>query len=214
MKMNRNKESVIPDSLKNTDKTFVEKLKHNLKGNSAISTFHAFPYKVYLDGQEPTEHVILLLRQHWIVMLKPMLTIALLLLLSTLTFPYANSIIDNTATAVRYAMSASVLLWIVAFTLGVNAFVKWFFTIDIVTDERVVDLDFFNPFKHNYAEASLDRIEDVSHTHAGLLSSVFDYGTVTVQTAGARVDIEFDNIPKPRDTQDVLLDLISLKRGK
>lgn len=204
----------IPDELKQTDKSFIKKIESDTKRGSVITQFHAFPYKVHLDGQEPTEHIILLLRQHWIVLLKPMLIIALLILISMLTFPYANTILDNPAMAARYAMSASILLWIIAFTLGISSFVKWFFTIDIVTDERVVDLDFFNPFRHNYAETSLDRIEDVSHAPSGALSALFDYGTLTIQTAGARVDIEFDNIPRPRDVQDVLQDLIALRKSK
>ena len=204
----------IPEELKQTDKSFIKKIESDIKRNPSMVAFQAFPFKVHLDGQEPTEHIVLLLRQHWIVLLKPMLIIAALILVSTLTFPYANTILDNPATAARYAMSASILLWVIAFTLGVTAFVKWFFTIDIVTDERVVDLDFLNPFRHNYAEAALDRIEDVSHVHKGALSTLFDYGTVTVQTAGAKVDIEFDNIPRPRDVQDVLLDLVSMRQAK
>ena len=202
----------VPSEYKNADKTFIEKLKRDIKGSTSITSFHAFPYKVYFDGQEPTEHIILLLRQHWVVLLKPALFVALLILLSFLSFPYASAITENPAMAVKYSMSASIILWVVAFSIAVNSFAKWFFTINVVTDQRVVDLDFANLMSHHYAEAQLEKIEDVSHTHKGALASLFDFGTVTVQTAGALVDIEFDNIPRPRDTQDVMLDLLELKQ--
>ena len=56
------------------------------------------------------------------------------------------------------------------------------------------------------------RIEDVSHTTIGIIGSIFDIGTVYIQTAGAKAEIEFQNIPRPRDVQDILYDLLELKQ--
>ena len=111
-------------------------------------------------------------------------------------------------------VALSLLLVFIAFTDLVTAFFKWYFTLSIVSDRRVVDLDFKNVVNHLFSEATLGKIEDVSHRHKGMLSSLFDYGTVFIETAGAHPNIEFDNISKPRDVQDTILDLIELRKNK
>jgi hypothetical protein len=46
------------------------------------------------------------------------------------------------------------------------------------------------------------------------LASIFDYGNLYVQTAGAKNEFDFCNIPRPRDVQDTILDLRELRRKK
>ena len=65
---------------------------------------------------------------------------------------------------------------------------------------------------HSMAEAQLERIEDVTHKQLGVIGSVFDVGSVYIQTAGAQNEIEFSNVPRPRDIQDILFDLLELKQ--
>jgi hypothetical protein len=44
---------------------------------------------------------------------------------------------------------------------------------------------------------------------------MFDVGTIYIQTAGAKSELEFDGIHKPKEVQDVLSDLLeSKKEGK
>jgi len=87
---------------------------------------------------------------------------------------------------------------------------KWYFTVNIITDQRVIDVDFDNVLYHKFSEATLEKIEDVSHAPAGLLSSIFDYGDVFLQTAGTEPEFKFKGVPRPRDVQDTLLDLIEM----
>lgn len=82
----------------------------------------------------------------------------------------------------------------------------------IITDQRIVDVDFSNVLFHRFSEAQLEQIEDVTHTVAGIWGSIFDYGTVYIQTAGSKPEFEFINIPRPRDVQDTLLDLLEMKQ--
>jgi len=66
-------------------------------------------------------------------------------------------------------------------------FLMWFYNVYIVTDERVVDVDFFGLLYKNINVAQLRSVEDVSYSQIGLLSSMFNYGKVVVQTASEQL---------------------------
>ena len=98
------------------------------------------------------------------------------------------------------------------FTLNICICIhKMVLHVNIITDKRVIDLDFTSLLSHTSSEARLDKIEDVTHKQIGLISSIFDIGTLYIQTAGAKAEIEFDYIPRPRDVQDILYDLLDSK---
>ena len=61
-------------------------------------------------------------------------------------------------------------------------------------------------------EARLDKIEDITFKQIGVLSNMFDVGTIYIQTAGAKSEIEFDGIHKPKEVQDILSDLLQSKK--
>ena len=78
-----------------------------------------------------------------------------------------------------------------------------------------MDIDFNNIFYHKFAECSIEKIEDISHVPAGIWATVFDFGTVHIQTAAEQREFEFQNVPRPRDIQDTLNDLLKLiRRGR
>jgi hypothetical protein len=99
-------------------------------------------------------------------------------------------------------------------TFIIVTFFKWFFNVNIITTERIVDIDFDKIFYHNVAETQLERVEDVSHRPGGVWASFFDFGTVYVQTAGEQREFEFKDVPRPRDIQDTILDLLELKQRR
>ena len=71
----------------------------------------------------------------------------------------------------------------------------------IVTDERIVDIE-KRPlfFSEQHREASLGMIQNVSLNIPNISASLFNYGDVLVQTAGAG-DFTFDRVANPRQVQ-------------
>ena len=76
-------------------------------------------------------------------------------------------------------------------------FLHWYYNIYIVTTQRVIDIDFIQLLYKKFSEARLDRIEDVTFTSSGFFAAVFNFGDVTIQTAGETREFAFDSIPKP-----------------
>lgn len=55
---------------------------------------------------------------------------------------------------------------------------------------------FITLYKH-FAEAELNKIQDISYTASGLLPTIFNFGNVTIQTAGEKPTLEFELVPHP-----------------
>jgi hypothetical protein len=67
-----------------------------------------------------------------------------------------------------------------------------------LTDRYVVDID-RRPFGFGESrkQASLGNIQNVSANRPNFLATLFNYGNVKVETAGATADIVFENVPSP-----------------
>lgn len=106
------------------------------------------------------------------------------------------------------------LFWYI-FALGYifERFINWFFNVYIISNKRVVDMDFNYLLRRNISEAPLRNIEDVTYTVSGTLPTVFNYGDISIQTAAEKREIEFEAVYDPGKVQDILSDLVSLKKG-
>ena len=92
-------------------------------------------------------------------------------------------------------------------------FISWFFNITLVTNQRVVDIDFSQLVFESVAATKLPQLEDVSYHQIGVLASVFDYGDVTVQTAGKASNFLFAQVPHPEKVVHLINNLIAKERN-
>jgi len=195
----------IPKKFRDLGKSFVGNI---VKDNN--SSFSSFPKGMKFYGKESNEEIILVIRSHWIVLAFQVFFALIVILIPFLLLFVFESFSIN----IPFFISIMITALIIAISILTNAIVKWFYNVSIITNQRVVDLDFISIMSHSMSEAQLDRIEDVTHKQVGILGSLFDIGSVYIQTAGAKSEIEFHNIPRPRDVQDILVDLLELKKKR
>ncbi len=71
-----------------------------------------------------------------------------------------------------------------------------------VTNRFVIDID-RKPFgfSESRKQAPLSRIQNVNAERPGLIPTLFNYGYVQVETAGAESDIQFENVARPSEIQ-------------
>ena len=194
----------IPKKIRDTKKSFLETLSNE---HSDRGLLRVFPKDVSFHGQDKDEDIILVVRAHWITWIPQMffsLVIIFLPFLLMLVFIKLSTVL---------LVGLILLSVIVSITNLLTTFFKWFYSVNIVTTQRIIDVDFINAFQHKFSEAQLEKIEDISHEHVGFLGSLFDVGTVFIQTAASQSEFEFQNIPRPRDIQDALNDLLEMKQG-
>lgn len=87
-------------------------------------------------------------------------------------------------------------------------YITWFYNISLVTNERVVDIDFSNIVFEDVSATKLSQVEDVHYSQVGLSRSVFDYGDVLVQTAATTNEFQFNSVPHPEKIIKIINDLI------
>ncbi len=169
-----------------------------------FAAFHVRPREMRFATQDPEEKVLLMLRQHPITQATAIIFFALGMILPSFIDP--GSLLAFLPISLQVATS---IVWYVAIIIyGVESFLSWYYNVNIITDERVIDIDFHSLMFRNITSAQLGKVEDVTSTAYGLMGTVFDYGDVRIQTAGAEVDIIFNLVPKPTTVAKLLNELL------
>lgn len=168
-----------------------------------LSAFMFYPDGIEFENREEQEKVVLFLRQH------PIVNIPWILLAIVMVF--APGLVSGFATFSEIPANfvfIFILIWylfITAFVL--EKFLTWFFNVYIVTDERIVDVDFYNLIYKEVSDTKLDRIQDVTYNMGGVVRQLFNYGNVLIQTASEVPNFEFTAVPRPDKVVRILQDL-------
>jgi len=181
---------------------------------SLLADFIKEPRGVFFDGQDNEEKILLFLRQHYIVNLRWILVTALLFF----AVPIAQFFLTLGGTSLEQILPTQ-YYFVLRFMLGLftfgyffENFLNWFFNSYVVSDKRVVDIDFYGLLHRRFSEAPLRNIEDITNEISGFAQVIFHYGDVSIQTAAEMREIIFENVPNPDRVQDILSDLISRVR--
>lgn len=167
----------------------------------SLSSFLSFPSKkIRFETQEPEEEILMILRAHWITNFPWFLTAAALFFAPILLrfFPLLESF------PIRFQMMFVVVWYLILLMYVFERFLSWFFNMTIITDERIIDVDFLNLTTKKVSDADLDKIQDVSFTRNGVAETVLNFGDVLVQTAAERTQFVFEKIPNPTLVANVL----------
>jgi hypothetical protein len=97
-------------------------------------------------------------------------------------------------------------------TIMLAGFINWFFNVYIVTNERIVDVDFINILYKQVSSTRLNLIQDVTVKTGGVVRAFFDYGDVFVQTAGTEANFDFHAVPHPQQVAHEIEKLMELAR--
>lgn len=179
-----------------------------LRGDTKRGSMAAYsptPSGVGFDLQHESEVVLLVLRQHPIVNITWVAIVILLALAPLLFLPLVPIL---SLFPFRYHFIAGIAWYVMVLGYALENFFLWFFNIYIITDERVIDVDFYNLLFKRISEAKIDKIEDMTASNSGFLQSIVDFGSLNIQTAGEVPEIEFEKIPHPTKVQKLLSELI------
>jgi uncharacterized membrane protein YdbT with pleckstrin-like domain len=111
------------------------------------------------------------------------------------------------ALPVSYYVVGTMFWYLATFGFALSSFIGWFFNIYIVTNERIVDIDFFYLLYKKFSQAELTKIQDINYTSGGLLAAMFNFGDVVVETAGEAPNIDFELIPFPEKVVETIREL-------
>lgn len=130
--------------------------------------------KQEFQGQRDDEKLLFVFRSHVFAMRKGILA-TLVLILAGFT-PYAISPANSN---LLWVALGGVILGIIVFLYH---WVGWYFTVYIVTNQRIRQDRQKGLFNSSVVEISLEKIHNISVEKRGLMGNIFNYGTLVLQT--------------------------------
>ncbi len=176
---------------------------HEKKRFFHLSSYCYLPQNVKFVNQDEDEKVLLLLRKHPITNLKWIIS-GILMIISPF-FLFVISPLDLLPELYQFAI---ILSWyLITSAIILEGFLIWFFSVNIITDERVLDVDFVSLFYREMTDANIDKIEDVTVDIGGVVKTFLNYGDVIIQTASEVPRITFEDVPYPDKVAKLLREL-------
>lgn len=159
------------------------------------------PFDITIQNQADDEKMIRIWRRHPVTLLGPaakVLAFALIpLALILFTGP---SMLGSPALFVLFMIILGIVV-----TYGAYQWVSWYGDVYILTNYRIIDVEQQGFFNRSFAETTLNNIQDISHDVSGVMATLWDYGTIVVQTAGASPDISLNQVGHPQRQSVYLL---------
>lgn len=165
--------------------------------------------------QKSYERVEYLVRRDLITLVPAILGFAFLLLAPLAT----NFLIRHTLpTLLEGAIAPTLIaLFIGIYYLSVGLFfytyfVNFYLDLLIITNDRLLHINQIGLFARTISEVDLYQIQDITSEVHGFAASLFRYGDLIIQTAGALEKFMIYNIPNPEFLRRTILDLAEADR--
>ncbi len=155
------------------------------------------------------ERVVYFLRHHWIAYALPALAAAVLavipIIAGSVLSGIGSTLLDRWGGVVTIGLSVYYLsVWLFFFT----TFLSTYLDVWIITTHRIVYIEQHSLFSRTIAEQALFRVQDVTSTIEGVLSTLLGYGNIRVQTAGTAEQFTFKTIARPLDVSRTISQLV------
>ncbi len=160
----------------------------------------------YFADQFDDEEVLFLFRKHPIVMRKRLVVASLGLLvgpLYSLALIYAQ---PNSPPSMTFFFTSLGLSFILSAVLFLPAWIGWHFSVFIVTDQRLIQITQKGLFNRSVVDMGLGQIQMVNYQVAGLMQTMFGFGTIMMQTFVG--DLVIHDVHHPAAIQKQLLEIL------
>jgi hypothetical protein len=173
-----------------------------------LTSFKLKPQGISFRDQADNEEIFLFLRKHLITNVPWIITVFILNILPIFGFVLFNNSFIPFTLPLSYIFVLMAFYYLTIISFAFISFLNWFYNTSLVTDRRIVDIDFSDIIYHNVAITKLDLIEDVDYIQSGFIRSFFNYGDVFIQTAGEKMNFDFLAVPHPEKVIDVIQNLM------
>lgn len=174
----------------------------------ASGEFCVLPYDAEYEAQNRDEVIVFIIRQAVITLVPRALQVLLMIVAPIFVILFLSSLNAEALNGAGATTLGIVVFWyLFTLTLAYRYYLYWYYNVFIVTNQRVIDLDFDSLLSSNTSGTSNKNIEDVSVSQSNVFGNIFGFGDVAIQTAGAKREFELMNVPHPSIIQDAILDL-------
>ena len=180
-----------------------------------FSSFIADPQRTSYDGADADENVKYVLRRSKITNIPWLIATVIMIALPVFGVPYILGIKFSGEIVFKenYVFVATLFWYLATFGLFFQKFVNWFFNVLVITNKKLVDMDFIGLAYKNISETMLYNIEDVTSNITGIVGTIFNVGDVFIQTAAEMREFEFIGADDPSKVRDLIIDLVEKTKG-
>ncbi len=177
--------------------------------NQPFSSFCVTPSGVRFEKQNKDEVILLLLRAHFITNVSWIIIFFILL-----SFPLFLSIFLPNFESFIFFIPQNFFVFFTLFyylLIGIYAFIRfisWFYNVFIVTQKRVIDIDYSQLVYSDVSITEIGLIEDARYVKTSFLDSLFNMGDIIVQTAGEKENFEARSVPDPQYAVKIISDIM------
>jgi uncharacterized membrane protein YdbT with pleckstrin-like domain len=151
------------------------------------------------DGQRDGEQLLFVFRKHIVAMRKGFYLLLIPFVLSAIP-----PLIWSTNLTLFLLPIAGLLVGLILFSYH---FIMWYFTIYIVTDQRIRQITQHGFFGKDVVELRLSKIQNISYNIPGFSGEMFGYGTIVIQTLVG--DLVINKVQHPDEIYNKLQDAVS-----
>lgn len=131
--------------------------------------------KMIFDGQREGEEVQFVFRRHFLTAKSGLIFLILMIMIGVgLTLLWPNNMM------IFEVFLALILVGILGF---LYSYMLWYFSIYIVTNQRIRQISQRGLFKKSVVDLGLDKIQSISYGVNGIRAGLMGYGTIVIQTA-------------------------------
>lgn len=173
-----------------------------------LSSYIERPDSCRFEGQDPGEKILLMLRAHPITNI-PWIIFAIFVFAIPFVTQRAAPLFNLSPGFVPQSFILVLLIinYLLVLIIAFEGFLGWYFNVTLITNEKIININFAQLLYKAVDLAPLQKIEEADSVTAGIAGTIFNFGNVIIQTAGASVAIEMKNIPRPALVADMILDL-------
>jgi hypothetical protein len=164
----------------------------------------------HLPGSDLQETKIFYFRRHPITLLSLILITVLVFVLPPAAYFLLDiinpGVLAEGANLTYFVLTASAFFligWLFIFQM----FIEYWLDVFIVTDKRILDIDQRGLFDRTVSELRLYRTQDVTSEVKGFWHTIFNYGSIFVQTAGEQERFHFQEVPNPNKIAKMILEM-------
>ena len=131
--------------------------------------------KMIFDGQREGEEVQFVFRRHFLTAKSGVIFLILMIMIGVglpLLWPNNMMIFET--------FLALILVGVLGF---LYSYMLWYFSIYIVTNQRIRQISQRGLFKKSVVDLGLDKIQSISYGVSGIRAGLMGYGTIVIQTA-------------------------------
>lgn len=204
-------------SLRERKKRFGKKHPHPAAPLGKAHIFSSFcqnPTDISFKEQEKGEKILLFLRRHFITNIPWILGVFVLIIIPPLitALNSVNILSEEIFSFIKLPIGFTVLFfllyYLLVFAYAFVNFISWYFNVSLITEKRVVDINFSDLVYKNVSATKLGLVQDASFLQIGAIQSLFDYGDVLIQTAGSLDNFNLKAVPCPEKTVQIVESLI------